>query len=180
MVSADLSQCRLRCVSECMLQANNLREVDLTLNDLEEFPNVDWPEVQALKLSHNRLLSHLACSMPSLRRLDISYNRSPLFQLNPTDVTMLSERWPQLSVLDLDRGKTVDIGRHLPPPRWTFDSLLCAFEALGRAQPDRDVKLILHRGPLSAHQCVLTVADVRDVAGQLLSAHEAFARRFAH
>jgi len=82
--------------------------------------------------------------------------------------------------LDLDRGKTVDLeqsGKRLPPPRWTFRSLICAFEALTLVEPCREVKVVLHRGPVSAHEVVLTTADVRD-GDRLLSPSEAFARRF--
>ena len=182
MVSADLSQCRLQCISECILQAPNLKELDLTLNDLEVFPSrADWPRLEVLKLSHNRLSSLPEVAAPSLRILDLSYNAA-LLQLRDRDVTMLTkERWPHIMVLDLDRGKTVDIeqgGKRLLPPRWTLRSLICAFEALGRVEVQRDVRLILHRGPVAAHECVLTVADVRDEAGNVLAALDAFARRF--
>jgi hypothetical protein len=183
MVSADLSQCRLRCLSGCILQASNLRELDLTLNDLEEFPSrADWSRLEILNLNHNRLSCLPEVPAPSLRELNMSYN-SPLLQLRACDVTMLNERWPQLTVLDMDRGKTVDVeqgGKRLVPPVWTASSLTCAFEALGRAEAHRDVRLILHRGPVAAHECVLRIVDVRDDAGEVLSAHEAFARRFEH
>ena len=186
MVSADLSRCRLRWLSNCVLQAPNLKQLDLTLNDLEELPGhadmrADWSHLEILQLSHNRLSSLPDIPACSLRQLNVSYNKNPLFQLRDCDVTMLSERWPMLTVFNLDRGKTVDVeqgGKRLTPPVWTLSSLSFAFEALGLVEADRDVRLILHRGPVAAHSVVLTPATVRGDAGDVLSAHEAFARRF--
>jgi len=180
MVTADLSQCSLFYVGAAVLQAPNLTQLDLTLNECREVAGfADWPRLEKLLLSHNRLESLPDVAAPRLRDVYMSHN-GPLLQLRENDVHMLTDRWPRLRFLDLDRGKTVDLeqsGKRLPPPRWTFRSLICAFEALTLVEPCREVKVVLHRGPVSAHEVVLTTADVRD-GDRLLSPSEAFARRF--
>ena len=180
MLSADLSQCSLFYIGAAVLQAPNLRMLDLTLNECREIPEVAfWPSLEKLFLSHNRLEGLPEAVAPSLRELHMSHN-GPLLQLRDHDAEMLTERWPRLRFMDLDRGKTVDLeqsGKRLPPPRWTFRSLLLAFEALTLVQSDREIKLVLHRGPVLEHEVVLTVADVRD-ADRLLFPSEAFSRRF--
>lgn len=85
-------------------------------------------------------------------------------------------------VLDVDRGKNDDVGApgpdSLPPPRWTYTSLLICLEALAAVAERRDVRVILHRGPVREHQVVLRTADVVGEQGQLLSAEAAYDRRF--
>ena len=83
--------------------------------------------------------------------------------------------------LDLDRGKEVDVGpphSSLPPPRWTYRSLCIVLEALRRVAGQRDVRVILHRGPTAGHEVILSTADLMDSEGGLLTAEAAYDARF--